>query len=328
MNESSNIKKAIFPAAGLGTRFLPATKSSPKEMLPLVDKPMIQYVVEEAISSGIEDITIVTGRGKRAIEDFFDISFELEYELRKRGKSEILEQMQQISHMAKISYIRQKEPLGLGHAILVPRNLVGNQPFAVLLGDDIIDADVPCLKQLIEVYDRYKCSVIAVQRVTDDISQYGVINPRHLENNVYQVLDLVEKPSPSDAPSDLAIIGRYILTPEIFDVLERIGMDKSGEIQLTNGLRELSKRQAIYACEFKGKRYDAGSKLGFLQATVEFALKTPDLAEGFARYLKSLDLSNLNLPNLNNGNTIPENPTKRGNKTSRPSSVLKGSDGD
>ncbi|MGA1875510.1 MAG: UTP--glucose-1-phosphate uridylyltransferase GalU [bacterium] len=286
-----SITKAVFPAAGLGTRFLPATKSSPKEMLPLVDKPMIQYVVEEAVTSGIEDITIVTGRGKRAIEDFFDISFELEHELKKKGKTDILSQMQLISNLANISYIRQKEPLGLGHAILVARNIIGNQPFAVLLGDDIIDADIPCLRQLINVYNRYKCSVIAVQRVSDDISKYGVIQPRHLDDNVYQVLDMVEKPSQQDAPSDLAIIGRYILTPEIFDLLEKTAIDRTGEVQLTNGLRELGKRQAIYACEFTGKRYDAGSKLGFLQATVEFALKSQDIGDEFRQYLASLGLA-------------------------------------
>ena len=215
-------KKAIFPAAGLGTRFLPATKSSPKEMLPLVDKPMIQYVVEEAVSSGIEHITIVTGRGKRAIEDFFDISFELEHELEKRGKHNILKQMQLIPNMAKICYIRQKEPLGLGHAILVAKDLIGNEPFAVLLGDDIIDAEIPCLKQMIAIYNRYKCSVIAVQKVDDDISKYGVIQPRYLEKNIYQVLDMIEKPRPDEAPSNLAIIGRYILTPELFDILKNI----------------------------------------------------------------------------------------------------------
>lgn len=287
-----SIRKAIFPAAGLGTRFLPATKSSPKEMLPLVDKPMIQYVIEEAVSSGIEDITIVTGRGKHAIEDFFDISFELEHELKKKGKTAILKQMQLINNLANISYIRQKEPLGLGHAILVTKDLVGNQPFAVLLGDDIIHAEIPCLKQMIDVYNRYKCSVIAVQRVSDDISKYGVIQPRHLENNVYQVLDMVEKPTAKEAPSDLAIIGRYILTPELFNILEKTAVDeRTGEIQLTYGLRELGKRQAIYACEFTGKRYDAGSKLGFLQATVEFALRRADIGKEFSEYLAALDLS-------------------------------------
>ncbi len=280
------IKKAVFPAAGLGTRFLPATKSSPKEMLPLVDKPMIQYVVEEAIQSGIEDITIVTGRGKHAIEDFFDISFELEHELEKKGKLNLLEQMREISNMATVSYIRQKEPLGLGHAILVTRNHLMSEAFAVLLGDDIIDADPPCLKQMIDVYAKYKCSVIAVQRVPKEhISKYGVIKARHLENNIYQVLNMVEKPEAEKAPSDLAIIGRYILTPEIFSCLEQTKKDRTGEIQLTNGLRLLNKKQAIFACEFVGKRYDAGSKIGFLKATVEFALKRPDLAEEFERYL-------------------------------------------
>ncbi|MGA1795055.1 MAG: UTP--glucose-1-phosphate uridylyltransferase GalU [bacterium] len=281
------IHKAVFPAAGLGTRFLPATKSSPKEMLPLVDKPMIQYVVEEAIDSGIEDITIVTGRGKRAIEDYFDISFELEHELDKKGKHDLLKQMKDISTMATVSYIRQKEPLGLGHAILVTRNLVGNETFAVLLGDDIIDANPPCLKQLINVYAKFKCSVLAVQRVPKEhISSYGVIKARHLEENVYQVLDLVEKPDADKAPSDLAIIGRYILTPEIFTCLEGTRKDRTGEIQLTNGLRLLLKRQAIFACEFTGERFDAGNKIGFLKATIEFALKRPDLADEFRSYLK------------------------------------------
>lgn len=281
------IRKAIFPAAGLGTRFLPATKSSPKEMLPLVDKPMIQYVVEEAVGSGIEDITIVTGRRKQAIEDFFDISFELEHELKERGKHDLLAQMQEISTMATISYIRQKAPLGLGHAILVARYLVGNEPFAVLLGDDIICADPPCLKQLLNVYAKYKCSVLAVQRVPkEEISKYGVIKARHMENNVYQVLDMVEKPEADNAPSDLAIIGRYILTPEIFKCLEKTKKDKTGEIQLTNGLCLLNKEQAIYACEFTGERFDAGTKIGFLKTTVEFALKRPDLAGEFRAFLK------------------------------------------
>ncbi len=300
-----SIKKAIFPAAGLGTRFLPATKSSPKEMLPLVDKPMIQYVVEEAVSSGIEHITIITGRGKRAIEDFFDISFELEHELEKRGKHNILKQMQLIPNMANICYIRQKEPLGLGHAILIAKDLIGNEPFAVLLGDDIIDAEVPCLKQMIDIYNRYKCSVIAVQKVDDDISKYGVIQPRYLEKNIYQVLDMVEKPRPDEAPSNLAIIGRYILTPELFDILKNIKKDRTGEIQLTNGLKELVKRQAIYACEFTGKRYDAGSKIGFLQATVEFALKSQDVGKEFAQYLAGLQLTT---PNKKKNKKSIQNP--------------------
>lgn len=300
-----SIKKAIFPAAGLGTRFLPATKSSPKEMLPLVDKPMIQYVVEEAVSSGIEHITIITGRGKHAIEDFFDISFELEHELEKRGKHNILKQMQLIPNMANICYIRQKEPLGLGHAILIAKDLIGNEPFAVLLGDDIIDAEVPCLKQMIDIYNRYKCSVIAVQKVDDDISKYGVIQPRYLEKNIYQVLDMVEKPRPDEAPSNLAIIGRYILTPEVFDILKNIKKDRTGEIQLTNGLKELVKRQAIYACEFTGKRYDAGSKIGFLQATVEFALKSQDVGKEFAQYLAGLQLTT---PNKKKNKKSIQNP--------------------
>lgn len=295
-----SIRKAIFPAAGLGTRFLPATKSSPKEMLPLVDKPMIQYVVEEAVKSGIKDITIVTGRRKQAIEDFFDISFELEHELEKKGKKDLLDEMKQISNMASVSYIRQKEPLGLGHAIWVARDLVGAETFAVLLGDDIIDSEIPCLKQMIDVYNKYKCSVLAVQRVDKkDISKYGVIDAHKLENNVYHVQDMVEKPEASKAPSDLAIIGRYILTPEIFDCLEMTKEDKSGEIQLTNGLRLLRKKQAVYACEFEGERYDAGSKIGFLKATVEFALKRDDLAGEFKEYLKKMAAQYLDLPVLN-----------------------------
>ncbi|MGA1868060.1 MAG: UTP--glucose-1-phosphate uridylyltransferase GalU [bacterium] len=284
-----NIKKAVFPAAGLGTRFLPATKSSPKELLPLVDKPMIQYVVEEAIASEIKDITIVTGRGKGAIEDFFDISFELEHTLKARKKYSLLKDIEHISKMGTISYIRQKEPLGLGHAIWICKDIVGDQPFAVLLGDDIIVNKEPCLMQMNRAYQKYKCPIIAVQKVPkEDIHKYGVIKARPMENNVYQVLDMVEKPTAEEAPSDLAIIGRYILTPEIFTELEQTKEDRTGEIQLTNGLRSLNQKQAVYALEFKGRRYDAGSKFGFLQATVEFALKRPDLSSQFEEYLVNL----------------------------------------
>ncbi|MBI3988743.1 MAG: UTP--glucose-1-phosphate uridylyltransferase GalU [candidate division NC10 bacterium] len=285
------IRKAVFPAAGWGTRFLPATKAQPKEMLPIVDKPTIQYVVEEAVASGIEDVIIVTGRGKNAIEDHFDRSQELEFILEKKGKRDLLEEVRRISDLISIAYIRQKEPLGLGHAILVARDLVGDESFAVLLGDDLVDAEVPCLKQLMEVSERYRCSVIGVQHVPpEEIESYGIIEAREIEDHVYQIADMVEKPKPEEAPSDLAIIGRYILTPEIFPILKETPPDQGGEIQLTDALRGLLKQQAVYALEFQGKRYDAGSKLGFLKATVEYALKRPDIAPAFLEYLKGLDL--------------------------------------
>jgi UTP--glucose-1-phosphate uridylyltransferase len=285
------IKKAVFPVAGLGTRFLPATKASPKEMMPLVDKPLIQYVVEEAIDAGIEEVIMITGRGKNAIEDHFDISFELEHALKGKNNSKMLEEVQRISNLVDFWYIRQKEPLGLGHAILRTKDLIGNEPFAVLLGDDIIHSEVPTIKQLMTIYEKYNASVIAVEKVDKkDISGYGVIDPKKLDDRVYQIMDMVEKPSPQDAPSDLAIIGRYILTPEIFSSLEKTPPDKSGEIQLTYGLRRLLKQQVVYAYQFEGKRYDAGNKLGFLKATVEFALRRPDLGDNFREYLKSLEL--------------------------------------
>jgi len=290
------IRKAVFPAAGLGTRFLPATKSQPKEMLPLVDKPVIQYVVEEAMASGVETLIIVTGRGKNAIEDHFDVSYELEKILEGRGKTELLEQVRAISKMVSVCYVRQKEALGLGHAILVAQPLVGNEPFAVLLGDDIISAEVPCTLQMAEVYEKYQSSVLATQVVEGpQISQYGVIRGNPVSENsgdprVYNVEDLVEKPAYLEAPSNLAIIGRYILTPEIFKVLENTPPDKSGEIQLTNGLKKLLEIQPIHAYRFDGKRYDAGDKLGFLKATVEFALKREDLGEEFRNYLRSIKL--------------------------------------
>ena len=286
------VRKAVFPAAGLGTRFLPATKAQPKEMLPLVDKPMIQYVVEEAVASGLSEVIIVTGRGKRAIEDHFDAAFELEYYLNDRGKTEELAQIKTISELASVSYVRQKEPLGLGHAILCARSLVGDEPFAVFLGDDIIGAaPSPCMRQLLDVAERYQGPVIAVQRVPRErIHQYGVIAARSVESRVHEILDLVEKPQAQEAPSDLAIIGRYVLPPELFEILGETPADRRGEIQLTDALRTLRRRRPMYAVEFEGIRYDTGDKLGFLKATVEFALARPDLADEFRTYLKSLNL--------------------------------------
>jgi len=285
------VRKAVFPAAGLGTRFLPATKAQPKEMLPLVDKPMIQYVVEEAVASGLSEIIIVTGRGKRAIEDHFDAAFELEYYLNDRGKTEELAQIKTISELASVSYVRQKEPLGLGHAILCARSLVGDEPFAVFLGDDIIAAPSPCMRQLLDVAERYQGPVIAVERVPRErIHQYGVIASQPIGGRVHEILDLVEKPRPEEAPSDLAIIGRYVLPPELFEILGETPADRRGEIQLTDALRALRKRRPMYAVEFEGTRYDTGDKLGFLKATVEFALARPDLANEFRTYLKSLNL--------------------------------------
>ncbi len=267
----TRVRKAVFPAAGLGTRFLPATKAQPKEMLPLVDKPTIQYVVEEAVASGLDEIILVTGRNKRAIEDHFDAAFELEYYLQDRGKVDELAQIKTISEMASVSYVRQKEPLGLGHAILCARPLVGDEPFGVFLGDDII--------------------VSRVMRIPkEDIGRYGVIVPRGVGGGVFEVLDLVEKPEPKDAPSDLAIIGRYVLTPDLFPILADTPPDSRGEIQLTNGLRTLRGRRPIYAVEFEGRRHDTGEKLGFLKATVDIALSRPDLADAFRAYLKTLDL--------------------------------------
>ena len=291
------VRTAVFPAAGLGTRFLPATKAQPKEMLPLVDKPMIQYVVEEAVAAGLDRITIVTGRGKRAIEDHFDASVELEFYLQERGKWEELAQIKTISDLASVAYIRQKEPLGLGHAILCAQPLVGDEPFAVFLGDDIIVADPPCISQLLAVYHRFGEPVLAVERVpTSQLSMYGVIRATAVDDNVYLVEDLVEKPAPEAAPSDLAIIGRYILTPDIFPALEATASDRTGEIQLTNGLRRLLRDRPIYAYEVKGVRHDTGNKLGYLKAVVYFALRRPDLARPFRDYLESLDESLDNIP--------------------------------
>jgi UTP--glucose-1-phosphate uridylyltransferase len=285
------VRKAVFPVAGLGTRFLPATKAQPKEMLPLVDKPTIQYVVEEAVASGIDELVLVTGRNKRAIEDHFDAAFELEYYLQDRGKTEELAQIKTISELATVSYVRQKEPLGLGHAILCARTLVGGESFGVFLGDDIIVSATPCMRQLLDVYARYQGPVVAVMRIPgSEIGRYGVIQPRPVGGNVYEVLDMVEKPAPADAPSDLAIIGRYVLTPDIFPILADTTADARGEIQLTNGLRTLRERRPIYAVEFEGTRYDTGDKLGFLKATVAFALARPDLGADFRAYLQSLRL--------------------------------------
>jgi UTP--glucose-1-phosphate uridylyltransferase len=292
MGGMMKIRKAVVTAAGWGTRFLPATKAQPKEMLPLVDKPMIQYVIEEAVASGIKHIIIVTALGKRAIEDHFDRSFELEHILMKKGDGELLRKLQNISELADICYIRQKEQLGLGHAILVTKDLIGDEPFAVFLPDDLIQAKVPAMKQMIEVYNRYKHSVIAVEPVAkEDTKAYGIIKPKQVEDRVYQVQSLVEKPEPQDAPSNLAIVGRYILTPEIFGMLEKTAPGKGGEIQLTDGLRLLLEKQPIYAYQFEGIRYDTGMPLGFLKASVEFALNRPDIGAKFREYLRQLKLS-------------------------------------
>jgi UTP--glucose-1-phosphate uridylyltransferase len=291
MRLKKEITKAVFPAAGLGTRFLPATKAMPKEMLPLVDKPLIQYVVEEAVSSGIEEIVLVTGRGKRAIEDHFDVAFELEEELKAKGKHKILNEVQRIADLVTFCYIRQKKALGLGHAVLTAKRVVGNEPFAVLLGDDIIDAATPVLRQMMDVYRRYPGTILAIQKVPrSQTRNYGIIDARKIENDVYLVKHLVEKPAPEDAPSNLAIIGRYILTPEIFTALEHTKAGKGGEIQLTDGLRLLMEKQPIYAFEFEGTRYDAGDKLGFLKATVEFGLKNTEFGSEFRTYLQKLKL--------------------------------------
>lgn len=289
---SQKVRKAVFPAAGLGTRFLPATKASPKEMLPLVDKPLIQYVVEEAVASGIGSIIIVTGRGKSAIEDHFDVSYELEKLLEERGKTEELKAMRAISEMARVSYVRQREALGLGHAVLQARDLVGDEPFAVMLSDDIIDSDTPALRQLLDVYQKYEGPVVATMEIEGEaISQFGVIDGEEIEPGVYKVKDMVEKPAWPEAPSKMAIIGRYVLTPDIFDELEKTRPGAIGEIQITDAMRSLLQKRPFYAVRFKGKRYDAGDKLGFLIATVELALKHEELAPQFREYLKSLKLS-------------------------------------
>jgi UTP--glucose-1-phosphate uridylyltransferase len=290
------VRKAVFPAAGLGTRFLPATKAQPKEMLPLVDKPIIQYGVEEALAAGCDQIIIITGRGKTAIEDHFDVSYELEKMLEERGKTELLSIVRQISDMIHVAYVRQKEAMGLGHAVLMARELVGNEPFAVLLADDVIDSQKPCLRQMMDVFEESQCSIIATQEVNGPaISSYGVLDAKKIEGRfdgrAFDVRSLVEKPKQEDAPSNLAIIGRYILTPTIFETLERTPLGAGGELQLTDGLRGLlSAGEKIYGYTFEGKRHDAGDKLGFLKATVEFALKRPDLGPDFAEYLRTLKI--------------------------------------
>jgi UTP--glucose-1-phosphate uridylyltransferase len=287
--------KAVFPAAGLGTRFLPATKAQPKEMLPIVDKPIIQYGVEEALAAGCNQIIMITGRGKTAIEDHFDVSYELEKILEEKNKTDLLKIVRQISDMIHVAYVRQKEALGLGHAVLTARELVGNEPFAVLLADDVIDAEVPALKQMMGVFEQTQCSVIATQIVEGEaISAYGVLDVKpadgHSGGRLYEVLNMVEKPSLEEAPSNLAIIGRYILTPAIFDVLTKTPVGKGGELQLTDALRLLLKQEKVYAYVYEGKRHDAGDKLGFLKATIEFALKRDDLGGPFRDYLRTLKL--------------------------------------
>ena len=284
------IRKAIIPAAGLGTRFLPATKAQPKEMLPIVDKPTLQYIIEEAIESGIEEILIITGRNKKSIEDHFDRSVELELELEHKGKVEMLEMVKSISNMVDIHFIRQKEPKGLGHAIYCAKSFVGNDPFAVMLGDDIVyNEGKPCLRQLMDCYDEYKTSVLGVQTVPDgDVDKYGIVDGLKIEGNVTKVKGLVEKPSVDEAPGNMAILGRYIITPSIFEILERTKPGKGGEIQLTDALLELMSEEAIYAYNFEGRRYDVGDKLGFLEATVEYALRKPELKDAFIEYLKSI----------------------------------------
>lgn len=281
------VRKAIIPAAGLGTRFLPATKSQPKEMLPIVDKPTLQYIIEEAVNSGIEEILIVTGRSKKSIEDHFDRSIELELELEQKGKNEMLELVRSISNMVDIYFIRQKEPKGLGHAIYCAKSFVGDEPFAVLLGDDIVDNDVPCLKQLLNAYNEYNTSILGVQEVAkEDTNKYGILDVKYIEDRVYKVKDMVEKPKVEEAPSNMAILGRYIITPAIFDILENQKPGKGGEIQLTDALKTLGEHEAIYAYNFEGRRYDVGDKLGFLEATVDFALKRPELREEFMKFLE------------------------------------------
>jgi UTP--glucose-1-phosphate uridylyltransferase len=281
------VKKAVFPVAGLGTRFLPATKSSPKEMLPLIDKPLVHYVVEEAVAAGIEHILFVTGRGKRALEDYFDISFELEALLQEKGKDKAFKEIRDIADMVKIYYVRQKQALGLGHAILCAKEFVGDEPFAVLLGDDIIDGEKPCLAQLLDVYRKYRGTVLALEEVPmENISSYGCVKANQLSDQVFEVLDMVEKPKREEAPSNLAIIGRYVLTPDIFPILEKQKPGKGGEIQLTDAIRKLLQDEAVYGCRFEGVRHDCGDKLGFLKATVDMALKREEFNTDFKTFLR------------------------------------------
>lgn len=283
------VKKAVIPAAGLGTRFLPATKAQPKEMLPIVDKPTLQYIIEEAVESGIEEILIITGRNKKSIEDHFDKSVELELELEQKGKKELLEIVQNISNMINIHYIRQKEPRGLGDAIYCARHFIGDEPFAVMLGDDIVDNDVPCLKQLMDAYEEYRTTILGVQEVDrKDTDKYGIILAKHIEERVYKVKDLVEKPEVEKAPSNIAILGRYIITPQIFEILKDLPVGKGEEVQLTDALKILLSKEAMYAYVFEGRRYDVGDKLGFLEATIDFALKRPELKNQVVKYLKEV----------------------------------------
>lgn len=283
------VKKAIIPAAGLGTRFLPATKAQPKEMLAIVDKPTIQYIIEEAVAAGIQDIIIVTGRNKRSIEDHFDRSIELELELERSGKNEVLEEIKRISEIANIHYIRQKEPKGLGHAILTARHFIGNEPFAVLLGDDIVVSKQPCLGQMMDIFEEYKTTVLGVQKVSEDVvDKYGIVNCKHIDQRVYKVRDLVEKPKKEEAPSNIAILGRYIISPAIFDYLENQDVGAGGEIQLTDALKRMAKDEAMYAYDFKGHRYDVGTKSGFLQANIEFSLRNDEIKDELWEYLEEL----------------------------------------
>ncbi len=283
------VRKAIIPAAGLGTRFLPATKAQPKEMLPIVDKPTIQYIIEEAVAAGIRDIIIVTGRNKRSIEDHFDRSIELELELERSGKNEMLEMVKDISEMANIHYIRQKEPRGLGHAILAAKHFIGNEPFAVLLGDDVVVSKQPCLGQMMDIFNEYRTSILGVQTVAHEVvNKYGIVDGKQVDDRVYKVHDMVEKPDPEEAPSNVAVLGRYIITPEIFEFLETQDAGKGGEIQLTDALKRLAKEQAMYAYDFTGHRYDVGTKVGFIQANIEFALRNPELREEMKEYLNAL----------------------------------------
>jgi UTP--glucose-1-phosphate uridylyltransferase len=292
LREIKKVKKAVFPAAGLGTRFLPATKASPKEMLPLVDKPLIQYGVEEAVDSGIDEVVIVTGRGKRAIEDHFDVSYELEHELKQKEKFKLLEEVERISNLVQFSYIRQRMAMGLGHAVLTAEKLVDGEPFVVILSDDIISSEVPVTKQMLDVYYKYGDPVIAICEVDGkDVSSYGVIDGEEVEDGVYRIRDMVEKPPVGKAPSNLAIIGRYVLTPDIFDELRQTEPGSGGEIQLTDALRRLAAKRPVYGYKFKGTRYDAGDKIGFLKATVEYALRDESLGEEFRKYLGTLNIS-------------------------------------
>lgn len=283
------VKKAIIPAAGLGTRFLPATKAQPKEMLPIVDKPTIQYIIEEAVASGIEEILIITGRNKISIEDHFDKSIELEQQLQQKGNEEALNMVTGISNMANIYFIRQKEPKGLGHAINCAKAFVGNEPFAVMLGDDVVDSEVPCLKQLIDCYSEHRASILGVQEVPlSEVSKYGIVNGTFIENGLHKVNDLMEKPKAHEAPSNIAILGRYIITPKIFDILEKTKPGKGGEIQLTDALKTLLSQEDMYAYSFTGRRYDVGDKQGFLEANVEYALKREELKKSFMQYLLTI----------------------------------------